>query len=147
MNLSAHRPQQELAVFAAAQNPRCGHESQSKSGSSAKRSGQAVFRDRVPSHASSGGDLGQVRCIQSNVPRPLELRRAMKQIQIGQFDPARLLTYLLSRLVEAHSVEDTTRKSGSDKIGDERTQLGSSPTRAAGEILKAAERRWPSRYY
>jgi hypothetical protein len=145
MNLSAHRPQQELAV--AAQNPRCGHESESKSGSSAKRSGQAVFRDRVPSHASSGGDLGQVRCIQSNVPRPLELRRAMKQIQIGQFDPARLLTYLLSRLVEAHSVEDASTKNGSHNVSDERSQLVRSPTRAAGERLKVAERRWPSRYY
>ena len=71
----------------------------------------------------------------------------MKQIQIGQFDPARLFTYLLSRLVDAHSVEAATRKSGSDKSGDERTQLLCSPTRAAGEILKAAERRWPSRYY
>jgi hypothetical protein len=46
----------------------------------------------------------------------------MKQIQIGQFDPARLFTYLLSRLVDAaHSVEDATRKSGSDKSGDERS--------------------------
>jgi hypothetical protein len=71
----------------------------------------------------------------------------MKQIQIGQFDPARLFTYLLSRLIDAHSVEDATRKSGSDKSGDECTQLLCSPTRAPGEILKAAERRWPSRYY
>ena len=71
----------------------------------------------------------------------------MKQIQMGQFDPARLLTYLLARLVDAHSAVDATRKSGSDEIGDEHTELGSSPTRAAGEILKAAERRWPSRYY
>jgi hypothetical protein len=71
----------------------------------------------------------------------------MKHIQIGQFDPARLLTYLLSRLVDAHSVEDATRKSGPDKIGDERTQVLCSPTSAPGEILKAAERRWPSRYY
>jgi len=31
--------------------------------------------------------------------------------------------------------------------GDERTQVLCSPTSAAGEILKAAERRWPSRYY
>ena len=70
----------------------------------------------------------------------------MKQIQIGQFDPARLFTYLLSRLID-HSVEDATRKSGSGKIGDKRTQLPCSPTRAPGEIPKAAERRWPSRYY
>jgi len=30
----------------------------------------------------------------------------MKQIPIGQLDPTRLLTYLLSRLVDAHPVED-----------------------------------------
>ena len=70
----------------------------------------------------------------------------MKQVQLSQFDPARLLTYLLSRLID-HSVEDATRKSGSGKIGDKRTQLLCSPTGAAEEILKAAERRWPSRYY
>jgi hypothetical protein len=58
-----------------------------------------------------------------------------------------LLTYLLSRPVDAHSAEAVTRKSGSGKIGDERTQLRCSPRRAAGDILKAAERRWPSRYY
>jgi hypothetical protein len=71
----------------------------------------------------------------------------MKQIQIGQFDPARLLTYLLSRLVDAHSFEAASTENVSDEIRDERTQLLCSPTKAAGEILKAAERRWPSRYY
>jgi hypothetical protein len=71
----------------------------------------------------------------------------MKQIQIGQFDPTRLLTYLLSRLVDAHSVEAATRESSSGQIGEQHTQLLGSPTRAAGEILKAAERRWPSRFY
>jgi hypothetical protein len=71
----------------------------------------------------------------------------MKQVQLSQFDPARLLTYLLSRLIDARSVEAATRKSGPGKIGDEHTQLACSSTRAAGEILKAAERRWPSRYY
>lgn len=70
----------------------------------------------------------------------------MKQVQLSQVDPARLLTYLLSRLVD-HAVEKATRKSGPDKIGAERTQLPCSSTRAAGDILKAAERRWPSRYY
>ena len=71
----------------------------------------------------------------------------MKQIQIGQFDPARLLTYLLSRLVDAQSVKDASTKNGSQNIGDERSELVRSPTRAAGEMLEAAERRWPSRYY
>ncbi|MGB9392727.1 MAG: hypothetical protein WCB70_22435 [Xanthobacteraceae bacterium] len=71
----------------------------------------------------------------------------MKQIQLGQFDPARLLTYVLSRLVESHAVERAVRKSGADKIDAERAQSQRSPTKAAGEILKAAERRWPSRYY
>ena len=40
----------------------------------------------------------------------------MKQIQLGQFDPGRLLRYLLSRLVGAHAVEEAARKSGSGKI-------------------------------
>ena len=71
----------------------------------------------------------------------------MKQIQIRQFEPARLLTYLLSQLVGAHSVEDVLTKNGSHNISDERSQLVRSPTRAAGEMLKAAEQRWPSRYY
>jgi hypothetical protein len=70
-----------------------------------------------------------------------------QQVDMGKFDPARLLTDVLSRLVKAHSVEHATSRSGSDDISAERTQLPRSPTRAAGEILKAAERRWPSRYY
>jgi len=71
----------------------------------------------------------------------------MKQIQLGRFDPARLLTYVLSRLVEAHAAEQVMRKSGPDTIDSQQAQLLRSPTRAPGEILKAAERRWPSRYY
>jgi len=71
----------------------------------------------------------------------------MKQIQLGQFDPGSLLTHLLSGLVDAHLAEAVTRQSVSGKMGDERTQLRCSPTSAAGEILKVAERRWPSRYY
>jgi hypothetical protein len=65
----------------------------------------------------------------------------MKQVQLSQFvDPARLLTYPLSRLVAQHSVEAPARKSGSDKIGVKQAQLLCSPPRAAGDILKAAER-------
>ena len=71
----------------------------------------------------------------------------MKQIQIGQFDPARLLTYVLSRLVESHAVEQAAKQSGCDKIGAEQAQLPLSPTKTAEEILNFAERRWPSRYY
>ena len=41
----------------------------------------------------------------------------MKQIQLGQFDPGRLLRYLLSRLVGVHAVEEAARKIGSGKIG------------------------------
>ena len=58
----------------------------------------------------------------------------MKQIQLGQLDPARLLTYVLSRLVESHAVEHAVRKSGADKIDAERAQSQRSPTSAAGEI-------------
>jgi hypothetical protein len=35
----------------------------------------------------------------------------MKQIQLSQFDPARLFTYVLSRLVESHGAEGD-RKEG-----------------------------------
>ncbi len=69
------------------------------------------------------------------------------QIQIGQFDPPRLLTYLLSRLLDAHSVEDASTKNSCQNVSDERSELVRSPTRAAGEMLKVAEQRWPSRYY
>jgi hypothetical protein len=71
----------------------------------------------------------------------------MKQIQLRQFDPARLLTHVLSRLVEAHTVEHAMKKSGSETIGARQARLGCVPTRTAAEILKAAERRWPARYY
>ena len=71
----------------------------------------------------------------------------MKQIQLGQFDPGRLLRYLLSRLVGAHAVEETARKSSSGKIGAEQAHVLYSPTSVAGQILQTAERRWPSRYY
>ena len=73
----------------------------------------------------------------------------MKQVQLGQFDPARLFTYLLSRLVDSRIQLRTPQgKSGrSDKVGDEQHSVACSSTRAAGEILKATERRWPSRYY
>ena len=64
-----------------------------------------------------------------------------------QFDPGRLLRYLLSQLVGAHAVEEAARKSGSGKIGAEQAHVLYSPTRAAGQILETAERRWPSRYY
>ena len=71
----------------------------------------------------------------------------MKQIQLGQFDPGRLLRYLLSRLVDAHAVDEAARKSDSGNIGAEQADVLCSPTRAAGQILETAERRWPSRYY
>jgi hypothetical protein len=71
----------------------------------------------------------------------------MKHIQINQFDPARLFTYLLSRLVESHAIEQTVRKTGADTIDTKQVQLPGSPPKAAREIFKAAERRWPSRYY
>jgi hypothetical protein len=71
----------------------------------------------------------------------------MRQIQLGQFDPARLLTHVLSRLIEAHTVAHAMKKSGTETIGARQAGLGRVPTRTAGEILKAAERRWPARYY
>jgi hypothetical protein len=67
----------------------------------------------------------------------------MKQIQIGQFDPARLLTYLLSRLVDAHSAEVATRESGSGRIGDKHNQLPYASTRVgkSSKLPKGAGRR------
>ncbi len=56
----------------------------------------------------------------------------MKQIQIGQFDPARLLTYLLLRLIDAHVVEDASTKDDSQNASNERSESVRSPARAAG---------------
>ncbi len=71
----------------------------------------------------------------------------MKQIQLGRLDPRRLLTYVLSRLVESHGVEQTMRNSRIATIDAGEAELPPSQTRAAGDILRTAERRWPSRYY
>jgi len=106
MHFSAHQPQQQLAI-AKPLNLRCDHENHSQRGSCAKRSRQiAVFRVGLPCLASVSWGLGEVRCIHSNFPRgSLKLRSAMKEIQFSQFDPTRLFTYVLSRLVESHAAE------------------------------------------
>ena len=144
MHLYAHQPQQGLAALRAL-NLRCGHESHSQNSAFEQRSRQiAIFCGGLPYHAPVRRDLGEVRRINSNFSYCLlELRWAMKQIRLGQFDPRRLLRYLLSRLVDAHAA----RKSGSGKIGAEQAQVLCSPTRTSGQILETAERRWPSRYY
>ncbi len=69
----------------------------------------------------------------------------MKHIQLSQFDPARLLTYVLSRLVECHGIEEETGKSAALPI--DAGQMSGSSSRGAGDILRTTERRWPSRYY
>jgi hypothetical protein len=71
----------------------------------------------------------------------------MKQIQLDQFDPARLLTYLLSRLIESHAVDQAPSKSISDRTGIDQDQSSCAPRRTVEQILETAERRWPSRYY
>jgi hypothetical protein len=128
---------------------RCGHEIQRQNGSYAAQPEQvAIFWGRLPCLAPDSGTLSEGRRICSDLSLgSLELRWAMRQIQFGQFDPTHLLTYLLSRLVESHSVAQVERKSGDDTIDAEQAQLPRSPTRAAGEVLKTAARRWPSRYY
>jgi hypothetical protein len=74
----------------------------------------------------------------------------MKHIQLTQFDPARLFTYVLSRLVEPHAVE---RDQSKERISSgEKTAVGrdlscSSSAWAPEDIRKTTERRWPSRYY
>jgi hypothetical protein len=73
----------------------------------------------------------------------------MKQIQLSQFDPARLLTYVLSRLVESHATEGDRSKerisSGHAAMG--KGQSSTSSSSRLEEILRTAERRWPARYY
>jgi hypothetical protein len=75
----------------------------------------------------------------------------MKQIQLSQFDPARLFTYVLSRLVESHGVEADSSKERISS-GDAAAAAGSGPSSTSSssgleDILKTTQRRWPSRYY
>jgi hypothetical protein len=67
----------------------------------------------------------------------------MKQIQLSQFDPARLFTYVLSRLVESHAVEADSSKAAA--VG--RGPSSASSSSSLEEVLKNTQRRWPSRYY
>jgi hypothetical protein len=151
MHLSANQLHQGLATCGRL-NLRCGHEGHSQSSSCAKRSRQiAVFRTRLPYLASVCWDLGEVRCIHSNFPRrSLKLRWAMKQTQFSQFDPARLFTYVLSRLVKPHAVERDRNK---ERINSgEKTAVGRHPSCSSSAwtrkyIRKTTERRWPARYY
>ena len=74
----------------------------------------------------------------------------MKQIQLSQFDPARLFTYVLSRLVESHGVEADTKERITS--GEAAAAAGSGPSSTSSssgleDILKTTQRRWPSRYY
>jgi hypothetical protein len=148
MHLSAHQPEQQLATCGRL-NLGCCHEGDSQSGSSERRSRPVtIFCNGLSSLAHLGRNFGEVRRIYSNLSLgALELRWVVKQIQLGQFDPARLLTYVLSRLIESRAVDQTVSKSGANTTDADQAQLARSPARAAGEILKAAERRWPSRYY
>jgi hypothetical protein len=151
MHFSAHQPQQQLAI-AEPLNLRCDHESHSQSSSCAKRSRQiAVLRGGLPCLASVSWGLGEVRCIHSNFPRgSLKLRSAMKQIQFSQFDPTRLFTYVLSRLVESHAAESDRSKariSSGEAASAPRSPNSTSSSSGLEEILKTTQRRWPSRYY
>ncbi len=72
----------------------------------------------------------------------------MKQIQLSQFDPTRLFTYVLSRLVESHAAEGHRERIISGQAaalgtGHSSTSYSSRPE----EILRTAELRWPARYY
>ena len=74
----------------------------------------------------------------------------MKQIQLSQFDPARLFTYVLSRLVESHAAggdRDKERISSDQAAAVSRGQSSTSSSSRPEEILRTAERRWPARYY
>jgi hypothetical protein len=73
----------------------------------------------------------------------------MKQIQLSQFDPARLLTYVLSRLVESHAADDGSKKqiSSGQAAALGRGQSSTFSSSRLEEVLRTAERRWPARYY
>ena len=74
----------------------------------------------------------------------------MKQIQLSQFDPARLFTYVLSRLVESHGVEADSSKERISSGEAAAVCSCPSPTSSSSgleDILKTTRRRWPSRYY
>jgi hypothetical protein len=72
----------------------------------------------------------------------------MKQIQLSQLDPARLFTYVLSRLVESHGAEGDRSKERLSSTAAVRGGASSTSSSASlEEILKTTQRRWPSRYY
>jgi hypothetical protein len=73
----------------------------------------------------------------------------MKQIQLSQFDPARLFTYVLSRLV-SHAAEGDRSKeriASGEAAAVRRSPNSTSSSSSLGEVLKNTQRRWPSRYY
>jgi hypothetical protein len=74
----------------------------------------------------------------------------MKQIQLSQLDPARLFTYVLSRLVESHGAKGDRSKeriSLGEAPAVDRDASSTSSSASLEEILKTTQRRWPSRYY
>ena len=71
----------------------------------------------------------------------------MKQIQFSHFDPARLFTYVLSRLVESHGAEADRRVSSGEAAAVDRGPSSASSGSSLEEVLKTTQRRWPSRYY
>jgi hypothetical protein len=74
----------------------------------------------------------------------------MKQIQLSQFDPARLVTYVLSRLVESHAAESDKSKeriASGEAAAVRRSPNSTSSSSSLERVLKNTQRRWPSRYY
>ena len=74
----------------------------------------------------------------------------MKEIQFSQFDPTRLFTYVLSRLVESHAAEAGRSKeqiSSGEAASVPRSPNSTLSSSSLEEIFKTAQRRWPSRYY
>jgi hypothetical protein len=72
----------------------------------------------------------------------------MKQFQRGQLHVGQLLSDLSLRLARSQGEVSKSRLC-SDKAATKGTRLlcSTSSTRTPEEILKATERRWPSRYY
>jgi hypothetical protein len=68
--------------------------------------------------------------------------------QLSQFDPARLFTYVLSRLAESHAAGvNRSREWMSRAAPVGREQSSTSSSSRPEEILRTTLRRWPSRYY
>jgi hypothetical protein len=76
----------------------------------------------------------------------------MKQFQFGQFHIGQLLSYLVLGLSRPGAVQKPIENqpsfhSGTAEARTSRVPSSSFPSESPGEVLRATQRRWPSRYY